>query len=222
MKLNTPIGSYARGRLIVSTLVLLVLLSTIGLTQNPTLSVLGNFQPREGDVIFQSLPRAPLVNAIEGSTGSPFSHCGIVARKDGRWVVYEALTRVGDVPLSSFVLRGRQQKFAIYRLKEPHQRHVEKTLQEVKKMIGRPYDVRYRLDDEKIYCSELIYKAYLAATGESLGRLARFRDLRWQPYQRLIESIENGPVPLDRKMITPRGLANASQFQRVLNHGYGP
>ena len=38
------------------------------------------YMPRDGDVVFQSLPHNPLVNAIEGATNSRFSHCGIVAR----------------------------------------------------------------------------------------------------------------------------------------------
>jgi len=32
------------------------------------------------------------------------------------------------------------------------------------KYLGRPYDYRYQLDDESIYCSELIYKSFRDAT----------------------------------------------------------
>lgn len=39
-----------------------------------------SYQPLEGDVLFQSLPHSRLVNAIEGVTASPYSHCGMVAR----------------------------------------------------------------------------------------------------------------------------------------------
>src|SRR5688500_1466389 len=58
------------------------------------------YEPREGDVIFQSLPRGALVNAIEGATHSPWSHCGIVARDErGGWIVYEAFDGVEATPL---------------------------------------------------------------------------------------------------------------------------
>ena len=40
------------------------------------LAHLATYSPREGDVVFQSLPRGDLVDAIEGITNSPFSHCG--------------------------------------------------------------------------------------------------------------------------------------------------
>jgi Permuted papain-like amidase enzyme, YaeF/YiiX, C92 family len=80
---------------------------------------------------------------------------------------------------------------------------------------GRPYDIRYELDDEKIYCSELIYKAFRTATGEELGKLQRLGDLDWRPYRETIEAIENGPAPLDRLMITPRSLSEAAQLMLV-------
>ncbi|HEV7402769.1 MAG TPA: hypothetical protein VGO11_07590 [Chthoniobacteraceae bacterium] len=44
------------------------------------------YAPQEGDVAFQSLPHNPLIDAIEGSTASPFSHCGILHRAGAQWV----------------------------------------------------------------------------------------------------------------------------------------
>ncbi len=53
----------------------------------------GGYEPREGDVAFQSLPHNPLIDAIEGSTDSPFSHCGILHRGSSGWLVIEAIGR---------------------------------------------------------------------------------------------------------------------------------
>ena len=93
-------------------------------------------------------------------------------------------------------------------------------LAQVRTQLGKPYDIRYRLDDEKIYCSELIYKAYLATTGEPVGKLVALGDLDWGPHERFIEQIEGGPVPLDRQMITPRDLAAAQQLA-LIHRGSG-
>ena len=182
-----------------------------------------NYQPQEGDLVFQSLPHSRLVNAIEGATHSPFSHCGIVAKENGRWVVYEAYRNVDSVPLRQFTQRGRGEAFAVYRLRPEYQPHVANTVAEVRRFRGRPYDERYRLDDdaEAIYCSELIYLAYRAASNEELGKLVTLGELKWQPYLELIEKLEGGPPPLDRQMITPRDLAAAEQLQRVYSYGYG-
>jgi hypothetical protein len=175
-----------------------------------------SYAPREGDVIFQSLPRGALVNAIEGATHSPWSHCGIVARDQrGQWIVYEALNGVEATPLRSFLMRSRGDRYAIYRWREALQAKVPAMLDEVRAMVGRPYDIRYRMDDEKIYCSELIYKACRSATGQAPGKLVALGELDWGEYVALIERLEGGPVPVDRAMITPRDLAAAWQLELV-------
>ena len=40
-------------------------------------------------------------------------------------------------------------------------------------------------------------------------------DLKWRPYQQIIERLEGGPAPVEREMITPRDLAAAEQLERV-------
>lgn len=174
------------------------------------------YDPAEGDVLFQSLPRSQITDAIEGATHSPWSHCGIVARDErGRWIVYEALHGVEATPLRTFVARSREDCYAVYRWHPQYQSNVPAMLQQVRSHLGKPYDARYRLDDERIYCSELIYKAFTQATGETTGELVTLQELDWQPFQRLIEQIEGGDVPLDREIITPRDLAKAKQLTRV-------
>ncbi len=177
-----------------------------------------DYAPEEGDVLFQSLPHSRLVNAIEGVTDSPYSHCGIVSKRDGQWVVYEAIQDVRATPLREFLARGRNQGFAAYRLKPKFRKHIPDTIKHVRGLLGRPYDVRYRMDDEYIYCSELVYKGYQKASGEGLGKLVRLGDMNWRPYQSTIEFYENGPVPHDREMITPKDLAKARQLKLVQSH----
>ena len=87
------------------------------------------------------------------------------------------------------------------------------------KYLGRPYDYRYQLDDESIYCSELIYKSFRDATdGQQLGELRKFGEMNWRPYETLIRQIEGGDVPINREMITPRDLARAKQLEPVFSH----
>lgn len=178
-----------------------------------------NYEPQGGDVVFQSLPHGPVVWAIEGVTRSSYSHCGIVAQRDGQWVVYEAYRGVSVTPLRSFLSRGRGGGFAVYRLRADHQEHIPETLACCEKYLGRPYDIRYRLDDEKIYCSELIWKAYRDAThGQLLGDLKKFGEMNWRPYETLIKQIEGGEVPVEREMITPVELSKARQLELVFSH----
>jgi hypothetical protein len=177
------------------------------------------YQPQEGDIVFQSLPHGRLVDAIEGATHSPYSHCGIVGYEDGGWVVYEAYSKVERTPLYTWFTRGRNCGFAVYRFKPAYQSRLAAIMDNVRGFLGRPYDIHYEMDDQKLYCSELIYKAFLAATGERLGKVVRLGDLDWKPFRQLIEQIEGGPVPLDRTMITPKDLAEAEQLEAVTSYG---
>ena len=223
--MSTPARRAARKqrerRIVVATVGLCVLLSlaVFVIVEGPAWRAYWNYAPQAGDIVFQSLPRSRLVNAIEGVTGSPYSHCGIVTRRDGQWVVYEAYRKVEVTPLREFLFRGRQRGFAVYRMKPEYQPLVPAMLDQAATYLGRPYDVRYRMDDEAIYCSELIYKAFGAASdGQQLGRLVRLGDLNWRPWTETIEHFEGGPVPVEREMITPRDLARASQLELLLTH----
>lgn len=202
-------------RFITSALLLLVILSTGNFFTAE--KIYNGYKPQVGDVIFQSLPHSKLVDAIEGVTDSAYSHCGIVDYRNGRWVVIEAYRKVEINPLVAFLLRGRDKGFCVYRLKPEYASSAKAMAAEASKYIGRPYDVRYRMDDEKIYCSELVTKAYKNATGHQLGKVVRFGDMDWQPWQDTIEHFESGPVPLDRLMVTPASLAAAPEFEKVVS-----
>lgn len=196
----------------------LLVLPVLALFARPYLAHLC-YRPREGDVVFQSLPLNPLVVAIEGATHSPYSHCGLVARRNGRWVVIEAYEGVDETRLASWLARGRGGGFAVYRLQPPDDRHIPAMIENARGMLGRPYDARYRWDDEQIYCSELVGKAFEAAAGRPLGRHVRLGDLHWQRFRQTIERIEGGPPPLDREMLTPRDLAAAEELREVVRYG---
>jgi len=178
-----------------------------------------SYQPTEGDILFQSLPNPAgmdLVDAIEGSTNSPYSHCGMVFQEGGDWKVIEAIGPVKITPLKEYVSRGRGGKVWAYRLDESDRKHVPAALAAMRDDLGKPYDPRYRFDDDAIYCSELIWRGWKSATGKELGTAVTLGSLNWKPYQPVIEAIEGrGNLPLDRKMITPRDLAKAKELNLV-------
>ena len=182
------------------------------------------YAPQEGDVVFQSLPNfSDLVGAIEGMTHSPFSHCGSVVRKDGHWMVLEAIGTVHYTPLFSWIMRGRGGHLAGYRLQPEFRPQIPAMISGMERFLGRPYDYHYDLGDDEIYCSELVYKGWRAATRNPLGHLVRLGDLDWQPYRAIIQKYDEcGPdnLPLDQWMITPRDLALAPELECVFNFGY--
>jgi len=182
-------------------------------------SSVANYEPKEGDVIFQSLPNGDIVDAIEGATESPYSHVGIVVKTEKGWFVREAIGDVHDTRLTKFLARGRNGKYDVYRLKKEYEGSISKIILATEKYIGLPYDIRYRMDDDFIYCSELVYKSFLDATGSKMGVLVSLGSLNWGKYESLIVEIEGGSVPVNRMMITPRDLAKARQL-KLVHSGY--
>lgn len=178
------------------------------------------YSPREGDVIFQSLPHGDLVDAIEGITHSPYSHCGVVIRDEsGAWVVIEAIGYVHETLLISWLKRGRYGDFTVYRLDPKYAPALPEFKKHLLTYLGRPYDFDYALSDSAIYCSELIYKAFNQTTGEQMGKLEKLRDLDWKPFEEFIKAEQGGGLPLDRAMITPAALSQAPQLKEIYRSG---
>lgn len=170
---------------------------------------------REGDIVFQSLPHAELVDAIEGVTESEWSHCGMLVIVDGHWCVAEAIGEVRYTPLYMWVSRGRGGTVASYRLKQPPTELGDAIRRGVEPLLRRPYDFRYAPEDNEIYCSELVYKVYDRALGLKIGEWQTLGSLNWQPFERVIRDMEGGELPLDRSMITPVELTRSALVERV-------
>jgi len=66
-----------------------------------------------------------------------------------------------------------------------------------------------------VYCSDLVFLAFRQASGETMGTLQRLGDLDWRGHRDFIRAEANGQLPLDRTMITPASLAQATQLHRV-------
>jgi len=181
---------------------------------------LWSYKPQIGDIVFQSLPKGDLVNIIEGTTHSPFSHCGIVIKKNNKWVVNEAIGTVHSTPLYLWILRSRGSKLAVFRVKKQYLKFIPDFIKALNKYQGRPYDISYDMDDNYIYCSELVYKAFRDSSQIKLGKLYTLGELDWKPYKEKIEFIEGGVVPTNRIMITPKHLSEAKELEKVYSFGY--
>ncbi|HEV3271758.1 MAG TPA: YiiX/YebB-like N1pC/P60 family cysteine hydrolase [Candidatus Methylacidiphilales bacterium] len=175
------------------------------------------YSPQEGDVVFQSLPHGEMVDAIEGITHSPYSHCGVVLRNDkNQWVVIESIFNVHETPLFLWMLRGRAGDFTAYRLDSKYSSLIPEFKKDLLSYMGRLYDPDYDMTNgEAVYCSDLVYLAFEKASGEKMGALQKLGDLDWKPFEHFIESDQGGKLPLDRVMITPASLACAPQLHEV-------
>jgi len=174
----------------------------------PSLSTL-----REGDIVFTA-SAAGQGEAIIAATGSIYTHCGIVFQKDGKLMVLEAVQPVGTISLEDFKSRGKPGTFAARRLKSPLTPDAYRHAREwAEAQVGKNYDVRFQWGDDKLYCSELVWKTYHQA-GVELCSVRRFRDydLQKPSVRKIIDERFGGMerVPMDEKVIAPSDLAASS------------
>jgi hypothetical protein len=173
------------------------------------------YHPADDDIIFQSLPHCEVEDAVEGATGSPLAHCGVVVYEHHCWFVAEAIDHVRKTFLPLWIIRGRKGYFEVYRPKTPLPAGHESLHAALDRYLGRPYDFHFEPGENRIYCSELVVDAYRNAFGVELARSQPLRDLNWKPYESLIRRIEGGDLPLDRPMITPAQLTRSSVLVRI-------
>lgn len=164
---------------------------------------------QEGDIIFQ-ISESDLSTAIQLATHSKYSHCGIIfKRDDDQWYVYEALQPVRYTPLRQWMARGKQGHFVIKRLKDAATvltpEVISKMKETGKQYNGKDYDFYFGWSDERIYCSELVWKIYKGATGLEIGTLQTLKDfdLNSPAVKQQMKAIYGDKIPLNEKIISP-------------------
>ncbi|QQT25590.1 MULTISPECIES: YiiX family permuted papain-like enzyme [Sphingobacterium] len=209
-------------------LLLTVLLSCIGKSsENHSLSQLRNkvqntvqTDIREADLIFQS-SLSEQSKAIQLATNSPYSHCGIIFKEGEDYVVLEAVQPVQKTPLLEWIARGENNQYVIRRLKNADQILTTAVLNRMKKegekLEGRDYDVRFEWTDDKIYCSELIYKIYERAAGIKLGKLQKLKDFDFTNAAVRAELKERygRHIPLNETVISPAAVFDSELLETI-------
>lgn len=159
----------------------------------------------DGDIIFQT-SRSAQSAAIQRATHSPYSHVGVVLFRDGEPFVFEASATVRYTPLADWIARGDGGRHVVKRLTlELTPAQSAKLHAVAQTFLGKPYDLYFEWSDERIYCSELVWKMYQQALGVRLGALQKLRefDLADPLVQAKMRERYGSHVPLDEPVISP-------------------
>lgn len=190
-----------------------------------TIKLMGDPAPksktlRSGDIIFQT-SLASQSKAIQLATGSKYSHMGIIYVEGDQTFVYEAVQPVKSTPLKEWIARGKNQHYVVKRLKNSEDVLTEDALAKMKsignKYKGKNYDLYFEWSDERMYCSELVWKIYSEATGLSIGSLQQLNEFNLtspEVKQKLKERYGEN-VPLHEKVISPESMFNSDLLVTV-------
>jgi hypothetical protein len=177
-------------------------------------------RPRTGDIVFQT-SESQQSRAIQAATHSPFSHMGLVLYREGRPYVLEAVAQVRLTPLTEWVRRGRDGRYVVKRLKDggylAGQTSVERLERAALRFRGRPYDAYFEWSDERIYCSELVWKAFQRGLGLRIGEPAALStfDLSSEVVQQKLRERFGDRVPLQEPVISPAAIFNSPLLKSV-------
>jgi hypothetical protein len=175
---------------------------------------------KDGDLIFQT-SRSSQSKAIQLATNSKYSHCGIVFKEGDSFYVFEAVQPVKRTPLAEWIARGEKGEFVVKRLKNAEQTLTPDVIQKMKEIgkgfYGKNYDSAFEWTDEKIYCSELIWKIYKRATGIEIGNLEKLGDfdLSNKVVKQKIKERYGEKIPLGELVISPASLFESDKLVTI-------
>ena len=191
---------------------------------------------RNGDIVFQDSGGAQGV-AIMFASRSLYTHVGLIEMApDGKALVVEAVGPVRTIPLDRWIARGRGKRITIKRLKNLDEPKAKAVIARAHHYDGYPYYIFFYDSRDAIYCSELVYAAFIEAIGISVGRVEKLRDLhidnvavrkliesRWQRHP-LCQSNATTTfdacyaLVLEQTMVTPASIARDPQMDLVYSN----
>ncbi len=173
----------------------------------------------EGDIIFQSSTSGQSL-AVQLATHSKYSHVGILFKHAGEWMVYEAVQPVKYTKLSSWIKHGDDGHYVVKRLKD--QTRLTKAAVERMRAVGnkhlkKNYDIHFGWSDDKIYCSELVWKIYKQGAGIEVGKLQALKDfdLTHPIVKKKLKERYGNNIPLNEKVISPGAIFDCKLLSTV-------
>lgn len=175
---------------------------------------------KEGDIIFQSL-NSKQCQAIKDATKSKYTHCGIIFKNGNEFLVYEAVQPVKITPLNKWIARGNGEHYVIKRLNNANEVLNPDVMKNMKTdadgFVGKNYDIYFGWSDDKIYCSELVWKIYKGAANIEVGKLKKLKDfdLSGDEVKRIMSERYGSNIPYNEDVISPADIYDSELLYTV-------
>jgi len=177
---------------------------------------------KNGDIIFQT-SLSSQSKAIQLATKSRYSHLGIIYINNGQYYVYEAIQTVTLTPLQKWINKGKDKHYVVKRLKNSEKILTPKVLNKMKivskKYFNKDYDLFFEWSDDRVYCSELVWKIYKQTLNIEIGDLEYLSDfdLESEIVKRKISERYGDSIPHNEKVISPAQIFNSNKLKIIKN-----
>ena len=173
--------------------------------------------PQDGDIVFhESTSRqSPIIKLAQHSK---WTHCGIVFHIGDKAYVYEAVAPVRYTPLKDWVARGKDGVYCAKRLKSPlSASSIEKMKTVGAKYKGKHYDTLFQWSDNRMYCSELIWKIYFEGAGIEVCKPKHFSDysISLPRVKKLIKERYGDKFDPSEQIVSPQALFKSKLLKKV-------
>ena len=176
---------------------------------------------KDGDVIFQT-SESSQCEAVRIATRSKFSHCGVIFTKDDQKFVLEAVQPVKITPLNEWIKHGKKQCYMVKRVKDTLSLNNQKLTAmrlEGTKLLNKDYDLFFEWNDDKIYCSELVWKIYERGANITLCKeqLLQSFNLKDPKVKTILKQRYGNNIPLREKVVAPSQLAASELLETIID-----
>ena len=177
---------------------------------------------KDGDIIFQS-SQSEQCEAVRIATNSKFSHCGIIFYEGEKCYVYEAVQPVKKTLFKDWIKHGLDSKCLIMRLKDTtslNKSSLDKMQSYSKNFFNKDYDIYFEWSDEKIYCSEYVWKIYKTGANIELCNLEKLSSFNLEDYRvkAILKERYGSNIPLNEKVVAPSQLAKSDKLITIFDN----
>lgn len=173
-----------------------------------------------GDIIFQET-NSEQATVIKLATKSKYTHVGVVISHQNKLMILEAIGPVKKTLIQDFINHGTGKKFKVKRLKNrveifTKQKEIE-FIFEGEKYLGKLYDFYFVWSNEKIYCSELVWKMYKSVFNLEIGKLGKLKDFDLSHFKvKLLMFKRYGfKIPYNETVIPPSSLFDSDLLEEI-------
>jgi hypothetical protein len=140
------------------------------------------------------------------------THCGIVVMKGGKPYVLETQRTIVLTPFDKFIARGKDGR---YWLKRSNKDNIKI---KYNSYLGKPYDLAFKFDNGKFYCSELIYDIYIKQLGIELCKPKKVGDyliLGTDELPKIEKAMKKRGITKEQYAVAPVDIFNSEHLNGV-------